>query len=624
MAEIKSTEIVQKWARNGGFGSFGSGAVYAGYATASGGSNYVTCVRIRMPGDGVSAQLRIGYSHDAGADTAKKMRWKITRTLQDSTYQNAGASTAADGNLSLVSGSGYFTVKYEGSFREGEYLYLYLWTGSPEGVYTLVTVSAVGNHVCTYTAGTASSLRVTGQYLGSPVAISINRNNSSFTHELWYSFAGHTGLIASGVETGYTWNPSVEVFAPYIPDTVSAVCTVTCVTMHGVNQIGSAVSAEVMLSLPGEYVPMPEEGWIVSVTAENAGTAAENISGFVQGYSRVKVIFDGTKIRNAYGAATADLEIESMGTTFAAQGTTAVTVPVTAAGEIPVRCICRDSRGRTAAETVTVSVMEYVRPSLSGVRLVRSDGNGVADENGMWILAQAETAFSSLGGQNICSLAGYWKTGSGEYDGGTEMESGVPVLLGGTLSAEVTYTARITAADSLGNSVSTEAVIPTAQCAFHIRDGGRGAAFFGYSQRDGEVTVNGDVRFTGGLFAGERAFLELVYPVGTLYFSAAEAEPGVLFGFGTWERIRDRFLLAAGEIYEAGSTGGEESHVLTAEEMPEHSHRILFQSGKLAAGSDYSRVGGTYQSGVVESTGGGQAHNNMPPYAAVYVWKRTA
>ncbi len=127
--------------------------------------------------------------------------------------------------------------------------------------------------------------------------------------------------------------------------------------------------------------------------------------------------------------------------------------------------------------------------------------------------------------------------------------------------------------------------------------------------------------------------LDAVYPVGSLYMSVNAAEPSALFG-GAWERLKDRFLLAAGDTYTAGATGGEAEHTLTVEEMPSHSHDIVDGTeGYVAA------VSGTASSGYVVQTtntasykrrittvnmGGSEAHNNMPPYLTVYMWKRTA
>ena len=121
--------------------------------------------------------------------------------------------------------------------------------------------------------------------------------------------------------------------------------------------------------------------------------------------------------------------------------------------------------------------------------------------------------------------------------------------------------------------------------------------------------------------------LQSVYPVGSIYMSTASTSPAELFA-GTWERIKDRFLLAVGDTYTAGSTGGEAQHTLTVNEIPSHSHTIPAQNKWLSpdgSGEDmnYSVVS-NINTQACGSTGGGQAHNNMPPYLAVYIWKRVA
>ena len=61
------------------------------------------------------------------------------------------------------------------------------------------------------------------------------------------------------------------------------------------------------------------------------------------------------------------------------------------------------------------------------------------------------------------------------------------------------------------------------------------------------------------------------FPIGSIYLSVNSTSPASLFG-GTWEKIKDKFLLASGDTYSAGATGGEATHTLTIEEMPSHSH----------------------------------------------------
>lgn len=118
-----------------------------------------------------------------------------------------------------------------------------------------------------------------------------------------------------------------------------------------------------------------------------------------------------------------------------------------------------------------------------------------------------------------------------------------------------------------------------------------------------------------------------IYPIGSIYTSVSSTNPSTLFG-GTWEQLKDTFLLAAGDTYAAGSTGGEATHTLTVNEMPSHSHKIDgdINYGGVTSGSTHYVTNRTiqYNNNSTQSTGGSQPHNNMPPYTTVYVWKRTA
>lgn len=127
--------------------------------------------------------------------------------------------------------------------------------------------------------------------------------------------------------------------------------------------------------------------------------------------------------------------------------------------------------------------------------------------------------------------------------------------------------------------------------------------------------------------------LNAVYPVGSIYISVSNASPQDLFG-GTWERLKDRFLLAAGDTYEAGKADGEAAHTLTIDEMPSHSHELYVRglegsaSKEAVVNSSYNATAELSDAGkaelIVASSGNSMPHNNMPPYLTVYMWKRTA
>lgn len=128
---------------------------------------------------------------------------------------------------------------------------------------------------------------------------------------------------------------------------------------------------------------------------------------------------------------------------------------------------------------------------------------------------------------------------------------------------------------------------------------------------------------------GTNYILDNVYPVGSIYMSVNSTNPKNLFG-GTWEQIQGKFLFGMNSNYPAGSTGGEITHKLTQAEMPKHNHIIYTPN---AGGPDVGAAIGFPEVGskntwwaeacMTGQTGDNEAHNNMPPYLSVYIWKRT-
>lgn len=125
------------------------------------------------------------------------------------------------------------------------------------------------------------------------------------------------------------------------------------------------------------------------------------------------------------------------------------------------------------------------------------------------------------------------------------------------------------------------------------------------------------------------------WPVGSIYITVSNTSPAALFG-GTWERISERFLLGASSSYPAGGTGGESTHKLTQSELPNYSlsvtngsNVIRSKTGNSADAYVQTQSGGwgipnwESKTVTVASGGSGEAHNNMPPYLAVNMWKRT-
>ena len=128
----------------------------------------------------------------------------------------------------------------------------------------------------------------------------------------------------------------------------------------------------------------------------------------------------------------------------------------------------------------------------------------------------------------------------------------------------------------------------------------------------------------------------LTYPVGAYSLSNSPISPASLFG-GTWTRVTDnRFLCGASSV----TTGGENTHVLTKDEMPSHKHEFGFNDtntsyreitsiivngiSTVTAQTNWSSGGTGLSAAEIQSAGSSAAHNNMPLYRSCYMWYRTA
>lgn len=325
-----------------------------------------------------------------------------------------------------------------------------------------------------------------------------------------------------------------------------------------------------------------------------------------------------------------------------------------------------DSRGRSAAvEASPITVWDYHPPKLSGISVMRCQSDGTVDSGGDYLKVRASAACASVDGRNGVSLTVRIRPVGGTWGSAVTLESGVFSIL--PADSEAVYEAEFTAKDTLGTVKTVTAVSGTAAVAFHLREGGGGAAFGKRADSDGlhcawDASFDGKVKVTGEVSAGTlkvggKSLLDLVYPVGAVYMSLSSTSPATLFG-GTWTAISGRFLLAANATYAAASTGGAASHTLTTAQLPAHSHRVKGNTDATSVGHDHGipniKSGQSGEYGVYaetwgygsgsrdlntnfvdithnhavditsQTTGGGKSFSLLPPYMAVYMWRRTA
>lgn len=439
--------------------------------------------------------------------------------------------------------------------------------------------------------------------LGSAGTITVNRAVNTFTHtiRLKCGSAEQVTIAEKSTATSITYTPPIEWASQ---NTAGTTVNITAeVTTYNGNTVVGTVTNTLKASIPASVKPA-----LSVALADTAGY--QSTYGWVQGKSVLKATYTAS---GSYGSTIVSKALTIGGKAASADGGN--TLQNT--GTVAVVATVTDSRGRTASVTQNITVNAYSGPGIQDLTFLRGSYTGsVWTENSMG--ADIKLTFT-LSLQLTGNKASVEVTGASNLTGQTSGAKTVYLVDYGTDSTGVV---QVKATDALGGTVTREITIPTVAVPLNINFDLQAICFGGVAEKEKMVEFKWPIRYLG------KALLDYLHPVGCIYQSTDPTSPADLFG-GTWEQVKDRFLLAAGDSHAAGSTGGEETHTLTKAEIPDHAHTLKYTGQSVTEGVNAIRL---YQaasnqhnaySGGQSSDCGDQAHNNMPPYLAVYTWRRT-
>lgn len=321
---------------------------------------------------------------------------------------------------------------------------------------------------------------------------------------------------------------------------------------------------------------------------------------------------------------------------------------------------CTDSRGRVSSQEMTNEILflPYSEPKISKMS-IRKETFGDSDPDNDRMAITAVWSHDSVNGYNSSTGKVYYKTTVdsdwAEHPG--SIISGSEFLLDRLYLEEYTsYNFKLVVTDTIGSVASMDSFSSTTPVLLDFKAGGDGIGIGKVCESPG-MEVSMDATFFREVYIGSRDItlsdyissisptFDKIYPVGSVYISVVGTNPGLLFG-GIWEQLPGRFLLGAGGNDEntnnnygsigvgdldrpVGEKGGEISHTLTVEEMPEHTHPFKGNAPEWSWASGGNRFALSYEEDgmrddLVHSVGGSKPHNNMPPYLTVYMWKRVS
>lgn len=476
--------------------------------------------------------------------------------------------------------------------------------------------------------------------IGENAVISTEGSSTSGTgrYSIEYEFGELTGVIvdnlpASGIPAKITWTVPM-VFSKEIPYTSSKTGKlISYYTFAGKKDVN--YTSTFTAKIADDAVPTIES--TVATTDAISSQLSGNTKTIISGVSNVQINLYATPTTGAY---IKDKWCQNPPNYYSGRHGTTQTFIGHNNGVFKFGAT--DTRNRSATKTITLAAIDYRSPTISidGVD-INTSGVATIDISGTWF----KGSFGKV--SNDITVSYRYKSNSSSSWGSWTTIPNATKNNDGTFSATVTKSG-LSYTETYNFEAKVQDAINTISSKEYIA---KSLPVFDWSADDFNFNVPVSVlsptdsnnpatkqyvdSLVSTLTEQYASIVDIVYPIGSIYMSVNAADPSTLFSGTSWEKLEGRFLLGSDSTYKPGSTGGEATHTLTYNEMPKHTHPMYsYNSG---GDGTWTPDEGSY---LVDSVtdgkttwwarlamgyaGGDAAHNNMPPYLAVNMWKRTS
>lgn len=521
-----------------------------------------------------------------------------------------GLSSASD----VKTASGTINVTHNDDGTLSGYAYASFNKGSTTSSWACNSGGVTTDWTALTTIARASQPTVTPSTfnIGDTITINTNRKSTAFTHTLTFYFGTYSYEIGTGITDTVTFDTSTIANEMYqqIPNASVGEGNVTAVTYNGTTQIGTKnviFNAKVTNSNPtfnAEYQDINSR--TIAITDNNQQLIRNN--------SNLQISVTNTSAKNY--ATLSSLTAVINGTTYTGSlrgtGGSIDVGTLNLSSNTTAQVILTDSRGISTTQNLNLIILDWILPTAI-ISLQRQ--NNFYSETDINVNAE----YSSLDNKNTISIKVREKKASDStYGSYTTLQDNVTTTL--TLDNNYAWDVQVLLEDAIGSTTYNLAI-----------DRGIPITFFDRSKRS--VGINCFPTNDASLEISGKTIADIIYPVGSIYLSVNNTDPSTLFG-GTWVQIKDQFLLSAGDTYTGGSTGGSATHkhltamgfdgnslygyanTETGEYLPAYSSTVL--SNKNFISSPITQHTGNLRIAYTDNS------SSLPPYLAVYVWKRTA
>ena len=443
------------------------------------------------------------------------------------------------------------------------------------------------------TYGAPGDISANNANFGSAVSMSYASATSGATYTVKVSVPTTSGtanvvtLQTQNSTSSRSWTPAVATYAPLITDRKRVTATITVQTYFSGTLSGTKTKTITLTFTSATVGPSLASG-AFSIAARNTGDVA-GLAGYIQGYSKIRATMTTNKITLAYGASISKWAVK-FGSAAAVNVDASTTYKDSAviSATTSVVCTLTDSRGFTASQTLTATIIPYQDPTFT-CKVRRSNSSGTLADDGTYMRVDFNATIAQLKNgstvQNTLTVQYYYKRATASsYSSAQTISPGTPTESGTNQTYTVSnykfsgyqdyvYDIKVIATDALGNSVTKTFKIQSAVWALHIRNGGDGAAIGKAAENANRMQIPDGWRYYRGTYkvwdAGD------ITPVsksgdtmtGTLYINPGGIAYEILknTGYTVGTAPTDNTTTAA--IYFRGSTDsnmGHVSHMYTA------------------------------------------------------------
>lgn len=298
--------------------------------------------------------------------------------------------------------------------------------------------------------------------LGTALTISLNRKSENFTDKLYYKIGSNSAvLITNDAGTSYSWTPPINL-ATNAPNSATLSVTIISNTYNGDDYVGRS-ECQVMLSVPESVAPT------LSFAISDPTGVRETYGGYVQLRSKVKVDITAS---GAQGSAIKSYSIK-VGNIYASNASSGTTDYLPNSGTLEITCTVTDSRGRTASQTQTITVLAYSKPTITAISAARCNQDGTANRAGTYGKVTFSASITPLSNINTAAYAvQYREVGTDSWSTADSPAAGdfAPADVSVVFPADKNkrFEVRVVATDAFESIGSSIRDLPAAYALYHL------------------------------------------------------------------------------------------------------------------------------------------------------------